>query len=494
MARENTNEENGEKRTPSQFFLELSKTKMPRIDERREINDPSQNRINNISIKKDAPSRPMDNSLRIKKLDLTRDVPITDGVIPNRKESMVNESSNEHFSELQRPRSVKTGYGERKGGHSKRALVFIAVFVIISAVFALSKLFTGATIYVEPKVFTNNVNLDLNMKRDSSEGLSFERVNLSASLEKTVSSSGTENVEKKSTGRAILYNNYSTTPQKLLINTRLEDSTGKIYFTDTVATIPGRTTKGGETIPGSVEVGITAEKAGESYNGAPKDFVFVGFKGTPKEKAFYARGKGDTTGGFVGLAPLVSSEDKAGAESMLEEELKAKLISDVYLQVPSGYIVRESLSFINFSESKIEMKEDSAIISLSGTIDAFIIPVDKFALFMAEKNIPNYNGEPVRIENIDSLLISLKNKEIIDNPGSLTSTDINITGDPLFVYAFPKDELIDALVGKKKKDFPSIVSTYPSIASAKVVLTPFFSGTLPEKEDIVVIESLPASQ
>ena len=494
MAKQNINEDSGEKRTPSQFFLELSKTKMPRIDEKREINDPSQNRINNISIKKEVPVRSSENSLRIKNLDLTRDTVATDGVIPVKRESMVNESSSEHLAEAKRPAPSNRRQQERRGGHSKRALVLVAFFVIVSAIFALSKLFTGATVYVEPKVFSNNIDINLNMKRDSSEGLSFERVNLSASLEKTVSSSGTENVETKSTGRAILYNNHSTTPQKLLINTRLEDSTGKIYFTDAVVTIPGRTTKGGETIPGSVEVGITAEKAGEAYNGAPRDFVFVGFKGTPKEKTFYARGKGDTTGGFVGLSPVVGEEDKAGAIAMLQEELKAKLISDVSLQVPSGYIVRDSLSFIKFSESKIEMKEESAVISLSGTIDAFIIPVDKFATVMAEKNITDYNGESIRIDNLDSLSISLKDKDIIENPGSLTSTDITIIGDPLFVYGFPKEELISALVGKKKKEFPSVVSMYPTIKSARVVLKPFFSTTLPEPEDIVVIESLPTQE
>lgn len=140
------------------------------------------------------------------------------------------------------------------------------------------------------------------------------------------------------------------------------------------------------------------------------------------------------------------------------------------------------------------MKEESAVISLSGTIDAFIIPVDKFATVMAEKNITDYNGESIRIDNLDSLSISLKDKDIIENPGSLTSTDITIIGDPLFVYGFPKEELISALVGKKKKEFPSVVSMYPTIKSARVVLKPFFSTTLPEPEDIVVIESLPTQE
>ena len=495
MAREKTNEENGEKRTPSQFFLELSKTKMPRIDENREINDPSQSRINNITIKRDVSSPIERNSLRIKKLDLSKEVPVTDGVISKKKMDWDNEVKNEHFSEVERPAPERiirnTPKRPVRRSHSKKGLVLIAFFVIASAIFTLSKFFTGATVYVEPKTELKNIALDLNMKRDSSDGLSFERVNLSASVEKPVSSSGTQNLEVKSKGKAILYNNYSTTPQKLLINTRLEAPDGKIYFTDVATTIPGRTTKGGEVIPGSVEVGITAEKAGEEYNGDAKDFVFVGFKGTPKEKGFYARGKGETTGGFVGVAPIVSESDKQGAIAMLEEEIKTKLLSDVSLQVPSGYIVRDTLSFINFGESEMVTRDGSAFISLSGNIDAFIIPIENFDKVMASKNISGYNNESIRINNRDSILISIKNKESVQNPGSLTSVDVSISGDALFVYGFPQEDLIKALDSKKKKDFSSIISNFPTIKEARVVLKPFFARVLPESKDIAVIETLP---
>ena len=68
-------------------------------------------------------------------------------------------------------------------------------------------------------------------------------------------------------------------------------------------------------------MGIYAAGAGEEYNSTPLDFEILVFKGTPKYSKFYARSKGDITGGFKGKSPVVSSLNKITVIS----ELKATL-------------------------------------------------------------------------------------------------------------------------------------------------------------------------
>lgn len=43
-----------------------------------------------------------------------------------------------------------------------------------------------------------------------------------------------------------------------------------------------------------------ADGYGTEYNSAETDFTIPGFKGTPREKSFYARSKGTITSGFIG--------------------------------------------------------------------------------------------------------------------------------------------------------------------------------------------------
>ena len=56
--------------------------------------------------------------------------------------------------------------------------------------------------------------------------------------------------------------------------------------------VPGYTLSSSKKIiAGSVNVGITAQVAGDKYNGIPRDFSIIIFKNGAKDKKIYARSK-----------------------------------------------------------------------------------------------------------------------------------------------------------------------------------------------------------
>jgi hypothetical protein len=158
----------------------------------------------------------------------------------------------------------------------KYVLWFVALISVIFCFFAFSYLFSKAEIVVNPKIKEVALNENFSATKDASgDSLGFNTVIISGEESETVQATEEKEVKEVATGSVVIYNSFSSVPQNLNIDTRLEGSNGKIYKTLTKATVPGMT-KG--KVPGSVEVKIYAAQPGEEYNSDPLDFKIYGFR------------------------------------------------------------------------------------------------------------------------------------------------------------------------------------------------------------------------
>ena len=192
------------------------------------------------------------------------------------------------------------------------ALLYLIISLLavsmVFFLFALSYLFSEAKITVNPKIQDIILDENLSAHKDGfADSLSFDLVVISGEENKMMQGSGEKEVSKKAEGIVVLYNAFSASSQLLSIDTRLEGSNGKMYKTFTKTVIPGLAKDGK---PGSVEVKVFGAEAGADYNSGPLDFEIFGFKNTPKYSKFYGRSKGEITGGFVGMLPVVSENEK----------------------------------------------------------------------------------------------------------------------------------------------------------------------------------------
>lgn len=369
-------------------------------------------------------------------------------------------------------------------------LWIIAGVSITFCLFALSFLFSKAEIVVDPKtkevVLNENLSADLN----SNNSLPFNLVVFDDTESKTIKATGEKDMAEKAVGTTIIYNAFSSVPQTLSVDTRLEGSNGKIYKTETKTVVPGM--KKGSTTPGSVEVKIYAAEAGEEYNSDPLDFKIFGFKGTPKYDKFYGRSKTGTeiTGGFKGKVPSVSEGEKTIAMTEMETILKAKLLKKV---TTPGFVLFKDAVFFNMDNADISatttIDSNLATITLKGTIHGILFNEQKLIKKIAENNIKEYDGAEVYIPNIKDLVFTPDNNFSFED---LKSIDFNLSGSAKIVSRLDEDKFTTDLLGVSKKNFVQILSQYPNIESAILKLRFPWMQTIPkEAKNVKIIVNYP---
>ncbi|MEK7089045.1 MAG: hypothetical protein AAB913_02865 [Patescibacteria group bacterium] len=370
---------------------------------------------------------------------------------------------------------------------SKYRLYFVALISIVFLLFALSFLFSGAKIIVIPKVKEIPLNENLSAIKDSSiPGLSFDLAVISGEENKTIQGGEEKNVAIKATGTVLIYNSYSSSSQTLDVDTRLEGSNGKIYKTNKKITVPG-ITKNGK--PGSVGVGIYAAEAGEKYNSTPLDFEIFGFKGTPKYSKFYARSKGEITGGFKGKSPVVSSLNKITVISELKATLENKLSKKITDQIPSGFVLFKDAIFLNIDDKNASFnpnKDGTVLVNIKGTLYGFLFDEKKLTTKIAQDIIDKYDGSKVYIPNIRDLIFSLSDKESISF-ADIKSINFSLSGTPKIIWKVDETKFIADMLNRKKIDFNLILAQYPSIDTAQLVLRPFWKTSFPNKSSSIQV-------
>ena len=313
--------------------------------------------------------------------------------IPKREADVSSEKSYE-------PSIVYNISNKKKKGGSRYMLWLVAFVSILFFLYSISLLFSNAEIVVNPKIKDVTLNENLSaVKNASGEALPFDLVMLSGEETKTVVATDSKDLFLSSKGKILLYNNFSATPQKLNINTRLEGSNGKIYKTLSAVNIPGKVGN----IPGKVEVGIYGAVPGVEYDSTPLDFKVLGFKGTPKYLKFFGRGEGNISGGFKGKSPVVSDAIKISTFTELKASLMVKLLQKA---TAPGFILFKDAAFLNIDGEDVPFVtggSTSVPITLKGTLYGFLLNENKLVNKIVTDNIDKYDGSDVYIQNINNL-------------------------------------------------------------------------------------------
>ncbi len=383
-------------------------------------------------------------------------------------------------------------YNPKKKSKIKYYIFFIILILI--AVFFVLNFFARVKVYISPKVeqFSFN-NEKFVANKTSSAGLSFEIMIIEGEEEKDVKFSDKQAMSIKSKGTVVVYNEYSTSPQKLLINTRLSDDSGYVYMTDQAVTIPGYTKSGSKIVPGSVTVTATAQNAGEKYNGSAKDFKIIGFKGTSKYEKMYARSKTAFTDGADGTFYTPSATEKGVLKSDFEIKLRESLSKKVEAELPEGYVYYPgSVQFsMSINEDGFLSKTEDAKISAKGKIATVIFKEEDLLKEVIKKAYPNANDTDLKeidILNIKDLKFNFsdKNYTIVKDTESIS---FDLSGDGSLDWHPITLDLAKKLGGVAKKDIDDIFKQDPGILKARVVFQPPWQQSIPKDiEKIKIIE------
>ncbi|MFZ2763535.1 MAG: hypothetical protein WAX80_00640 [Minisyncoccia bacterium] len=383
---------------------------------------------------------------------------------------------------------------ENNSSMTPRRGVWIASgLALLILIFAVLSIFDGATLAYVPK--SANVSFDNDIytaEKTGSSGFFFSVVKLSKDKGVSVNASGEQQVNRKSSGTIIVYNNATTESQRLVATTRFETPTGLVYRVAKDIVIPGKKTVAGVSTPGSIEAVVYADVAGEKYNIDMTDFTLPGLKGSARYSTIYARSKTAMSGGFVGVEKVISEEDETQAKTGLEATLKDELLAEAKAQVPEDFILLPSLSSVTYETLPQTASEDSssAMVNMRANLSGVMFKKADLSTNLAAKKVTLSSGELVDITNLDSLGLAFSAPVPAD---LLSSPEIkfSVTGQSSVVWRTDEVALKADLVGKNKRDILSILNNYPTILSATATIRPFWKSSFSDNAEDITIKKLP---
>lgn len=371
---------------------------------------------------------------------------------------------------------------------SKFGIWIIALIAIIIFVLAFSLLFSGATINITPK--QNKVLIDARFEAQREAGigeLGYEVMTIEKEASKEVVATGREEVEEKASGKIIVYNDFNSSSQRLIKNTRFETPDGLIYRIDKSVTVPGKKEVDGEVVPGSIGATVYADESGDGYNIGLTDFTIPGFKGSPRFDKFYARSKTTMTGGFKGERLTANEDDINKARNALHEQLRNQLLNDAFSQKPEGFYLFEDAVFIEFESLPETEKRSNIEIKEKAVLYGMLFDSNQFAEHIAKNTIAGFDNEKVGIIDISGLELSVFSKEN-NKPWEENEFLFSLIGNAHIVWLYEEEKLKNDLAGRSKDALPTILSGYPSIEKADVILWPFWKRSFPEKTSKIKVE------
>ncbi len=383
--------------------------------------------------------------------------------------------------------------GRGKTGGSAGWIIWVLGLVSAGAlVFFLGNFFAGAEVVVIQKKQPISFNIPLTAKIDAPKGeLSYVIYSMSKEAEISVPADSVKMLETKASGTIIVYNNFSSASQRLINNTRFQTPDGLIYRINQSITVPGRITSGGKTTPGSIEVVVFADTAGDEYNIGLTDFTIPGFKSNPERfKSFFARSKTAMSGGKIGPAPSVSDDKLKMVKVTLEKDLEKQLLEEARKNVPADSVFWDDGRKVFFEMIPVMDKGNSkeVILRERAILRAFFFKKADIALAIAKNNVQGFDGALVSYYPEDAVIFELKNKSNF-KPASVGPISFDLKGTTSIIWQFDLSALKESLVGKTKDELAQVVrDKFPGILSAEVIFRPFWKNAFPDSPNKIKIK------
>lgn len=420
---------------------------------------------------------------------------ILQDVMPPRRRSIrdipLNNKKNNNSRKGKKPSDFPIPIESKRGGNNRLKLWLIVIAIIVVAYFLFSAIFSGAEVIISPKQEKVNFNANLTaVKSDiksTETGVPFSVLTVEETGFEKVSEFKEKEVAKKASGKIVIFNEYGSSPQRLVINTRFETKDGKIYRIPKSVIVPGRTVdKKGKITPGSIEVTVYADSPGKEYNIGLADFTVPGFKGTDRFSKFYAKSKTKMSGGYSGLMKVVAEDKLDRVRDSIHTNLKKELTNKLYSKIPESSVIYPGGIYVSYDSQENVNLENSVKVIEKGVMKAVVFNKLLLSNYVAKNVVSDLGDSKVEISNIEDLNFKILNKEYTDITND-ESFDFNLGGSANFVWVFDKNQIKNDLAGQSKNNVDNILSKYLGIEKTKIIVSPFWKRSLPNNIDKIKI-------
>ncbi len=304
------------------------------------------------------------------------------------------------------------------------------------------------------------------------------------------SSTGKKKLSEKAQGVITVYNEWSTSPQILIENTRFSSKEGKIFRTRRTIVIPGMERIDGGDTPGIIDAEVEAQEPGENYNIAADSFTIPGFAGTVKYSSIYGRSKAAMAGGSTADVLVVTNADISSARDALIKKTESEMADFVRQDLPNNYkIINEAIkiNIDNFESSAIDGDvKDRFTAKISATATALIFSEKDVNALVGEiiKNKPEINNRIIVSENSDKIEYGTPSF------GEAGNMMLSLHVEKKVAWKINSEEVKNKIKGKNRDELNGIFSGIEGIDSAETRFEPewaFWIDSVPNNDSRINI-------
>lgn len=307
-------------------------------------------------------------------------------------------------------------------------------------------------------------------------------------ISKTFSSSGEKFLEQKARGKITVYNEFSSDPQILVATTRFQTEDGLIFRTPQTVTVPGAVIQNGVLTPGTIELEIVADRAGDKYNVPAGRFSIPGFKGTEKYSKFYAQSNTPMKNGFRGNTKYATEENIKKATEEVNQLVAEALKQEIQNRVGEDNLIFEqafSQSIIPTSGNAQEGEIGQQFrIELTGKLSTMAISKDGLTSAI-EKQLNQQNTSSYRNILVDTLSYQIESPRLESDPDRLYFT---LRGKVKAVAVVDQQKLLAAIAGLNAVQIREYFSQQKNIQKAQILISPFWKKSLPKNSSRIKID------
>ncbi len=296
---------------------------------------------------------------------------------------------------------------------------------------------------------------------------------------------GKKQVEKRASGKIIIYNTYSSDPQPLIATTRFLTPDGKIFRLEQKIVVPGAKIVEGKIVASNIETTVVADQAGPQYNIGPvSHFSIPGFQGSPKYQSFYAESKEAMKGGFIGEQAFPTDEDIKKGKEKSEKDLKDYINSFLSLQISPEFKVIEGAKQFNILKEEVNQEVDE-----KGNFTIFI-EAESSVIAFRESDLKNLMEKMAQVDlgmdfKIKSYSLDYGVGRADFKQGRI-SFAFNFQG--IFEQPLDAENFRQKAVKRNENELKLLISSFPNIEKIAVSFWPFWVKRVSDKPERVKIE------
>lgn len=360
-------------------------------------------------------------------------------------------------------------------------LICIGVVIVM-----ISTVLASITVKVKPKM-ENIVLENTAVALDTAETavhvprkvIPAERLEFTRTMGKEFPATGSADFEERARGSIKIYNNFSSSAQRLVEGTRFVTDSGMLYRLIKTVVVPGAQIDQGKIVSQFVEAELQADGYGEESNTAAKEIQLriPGFQGTPKYDGFYAIASEGFSGGYRGVAKVVTRDDLIRAQEQATKEIFDTMRREISQKIPSGFTFAEGLREIQIIEMRAPAEKTRGA--------AFTVEVHARGRVMVfrEKDVFDFlersilQGDTTKTFVADSLNVQYQARNFDLEKGI---AELIIKGDVAVKHVIVKEDVLNILRGKEEEAMVNALRKRSDVVSFSVAFFPPWIARAPD--------------